>query len=143
MRKLMMFLSCLLFSIGYMTAQTQKVSGVVLSEDDGSPIIGATVMVQGTSIGTITDIDGNFSIPNVPMSAKKIAVSYIGMKNQVVNIAPNMKINMAFDTEVLDEVIVTGYGTFKKTSFTGSASNMSTEKLQDVPALSVSSKLAG
>ena len=143
MRKLMMFLSCLLFSIGYMTAQTQKVSGVVLSEDDGSPVIGATVMVQGTSIGTITDIDGNFSIPNVPMSAKKIAVSYIGMKNQVVNIAPNMKINMAFDTEVLDEVIVTGYGTFKKTSFTGSASNMSTEKLQDVPALSVSSKLAG
>ena len=142
-KKMMMFLSCLLISVGIASAQNQKVSGVVLSEEDGLPVIGAAVTVEGTSLGTITDFDGFFNITNVPTTAKKIKVSYIGMKTQVVAISPNMKVSLASDAELLDEVIVTGYGTFKKSSFTGAASSMSTEKLADVPALSVTDKLAG
>lgn len=76
-------------------------------------------------------------------SAKTLVISFIGMKSQEVAIKPTLNVTLKSDTEVLEEVVVTGYGTFKKTSFTGAASNMSTEKLQDVPALSVSSKLAG
>ena len=142
-KKMMMFLSCLLLSFGIASAQSQKVSGVVLSEEDGLPVIGAAITVEGTSLGTITDFDGFFNITNVPATAKKIKVSYIGMKSQTVTITPNMKIALVSDAELLDEVIVTGYGTFKKSSFTGAASSMSTQKLADVPALSVTDKLAG
>lgn len=139
----MMFLGCLLLSLGVASAQNQKVSGVVLSEEDGLPVIGAAVTVEGTSLGTITDFDGFFNITNVPATATKLKVSYLGMKSQTVTITPNMKITLVSDAEVLDEVIVTGYGTFKKSSFTGAASSMSTEKLADVPALNVADKLAG
>ena len=66
----MLFLTCLLMSIGLVTAQTSTVSGVVHSEEDGEPVVGASVLVKGTSLGSITDIDGKFSIPNVPSSAK-------------------------------------------------------------------------
>ena len=139
----MLFFTYLLISVGLVTAQTKKVTGVVTSEEDGLPVIGAAVTVQGTTMGTITDFDGNFSLLNVPESAKNIEVSYVGMKNKVVAIKEVLNIILSPDSELLDEVVVTGYGTFKKSSFTGSASSLSTEKLQDVPALSVSSKLAG
>lgn len=112
MKKLMMFLGCLLLSLGVASAQNQKVSGVVLSEEDGLPVIGAAVTVEGTSLGTITDFDGFFNITNVPATATKLKVSYLGMKSQTVTITPNMKITLVSDAEVLDEVIVTGYGTF-------------------------------
>lgn len=142
-KRLMLFFTYLLISVGLVTAQTKKVTGVVTSEEDGLPVIGAAVTVQGTTMGTITDFDGNFSLLNVPESAKNIEVSYVGMKNKVVAIKEVLNIVLSPDSELLDEVVVTGYGTFKKSSFTGSASSLSTEKLQDVPALSVSSKLAG
>ena len=70
-------------------------------------------------------------------------ISYIGMQTQEVAIKPNLKVVLKPDTEVLDEVVVTGYGTFKKSSFTGSASNVTTEKLQDLPSISVQDRLAG
>jgi len=65
------------------------------------------------------------------------------MQTQEVAIKPNLKVVLKPDTEVLDEVVVTGYGTFKKSSFTGSASNVTTEKLQDLPSISVQDRLAG
>lgn len=139
----MMLLSFLFIGIGFITAQTGKVTGVVLSEEDGLPVIGASVLIKGTSVGTLTDLDGNFVLTNVAPSATTLVVSYVGMKTQEVKIKPNLKIVLKADAELLDEVIVTGYGTFKKSSFTGSASNMSTEKLQDVPSLSPTDKLAG
>ena len=71
-RKLMLFLACLFMSIGLVTAQTSTISGVVHSEEDGEPVVGASVLVKGTALGSITDIDGNFSIPNVPSSAKTL-----------------------------------------------------------------------
>ena len=77
-------------------------------------------------------------------SAKTLQISYIGMQTQEVAIKPNLKVILKSDTELLDEVtVVTGYGTFKKSSFTGSASNVTTEKLQDLPSISVQDRLAG
>ncbi len=75
-RKLMLLLACLFVGIGLVTAQTQKVTGVVISEEDGQPVVGASVLVKGTTqMGTITDIDGNFNLANVPSSAKTLQIS--------------------------------------------------------------------
>ena len=64
-RKLMLLLACLFVGIGLVTAQTQKITGVVISEEDGQPVVGASVLVKGTTQGTITDVDGNFNLSNV------------------------------------------------------------------------------
>ena len=86
----------------------QVVKGVVLSEEDGLPVPGASVVVKGsTKIGTVTDIDGNFSL-SVPESAKTLVVSFLGMLDQEVAVAPNLKIVLKSDTEMLEQVVVTG-----------------------------------
>ena len=76
----------MLFAISSIGAQTRTVSGVVLSADDDEPILGATVMVNGTRVGGTTDIDGKFSITGIPANAKTLTVSYIGMKTAEVPI---------------------------------------------------------
>ena len=142
-RKLMLLLACLFVGIGLVTAQTQKVTGVVISEEDGQPVIGASVLVKGTQIGTITGVDGDFTLPNVPSSAKTLRVSYIGMQTQEVGIKPNVKIIMKPDTEMLEEVMVVAFGTAKKSAFTGSATVVSAEKLEQSQVTSVTDALAG
>ena len=69
-RKLMFLMTVLFIGIGLMTAQTSRVTGLVTSEEDGQPVVGASILVNGTTLGTITDIDGKFTIANVPSSAK-------------------------------------------------------------------------
>lgn len=69
-RKLMFLMAFLFIGIGLMTAQTSRVTGLVTSEEDGQPVVGASILVNGTTLGTITDIDGKFTIANVPSSAK-------------------------------------------------------------------------
>ena len=69
-RKFMLLLTCLFIGIGLVTAQTSRVTGLVTSEEDGQPVVGASILVNGTTLGTITDIDGKFTITNVPSSAK-------------------------------------------------------------------------
>ena len=69
-RKLMFLMTFLFIGIGLMTAQTSRVTGLVTSEEDGQPVVGASILVNGTTLGTITDIDGKFTITNVPSSAK-------------------------------------------------------------------------
>lgn len=71
-RKFMLLIACLLTSINVVTAQTSKVTGVVISEEDDLPVVGASVLLVGTSIGTITDANGNFVLSDIPVSAKKI-----------------------------------------------------------------------
>ena len=136
-------MTCLFIGIGLVNAQIAKVTGVVTSEEDGLPVVGASVLVKGTTQGTVTDMDGKFELSNVPSSAKTLMISFIGMRTQEVAIARNLKVVMKTDNEMLDEVVVTGYGTFKKSSFTGAASTMDTENLKDVPTVSVEDKLAG
>ena len=69
-RKLMFLMPFLFIGIGLVTAQTSRVTGLVTSEEDGQPVVGASILVNGTTLGTITDIDGKFTITNVPSSAK-------------------------------------------------------------------------
>ena len=123
-------------------AQTKQVSGIVISEEDGYPIIGASVILKGTTIGTVTDFDGKFTIGNVPATAKTVTVSYVGMQTQEVAVTPQMKITLKSDSEVLDEVVVVAYGTIKKSAFTGSAATISEDKLK-TPAASFDKSLAG
>ena len=123
-RKLMLLLTCLFVGIGLVTAQITKVTGTVISEEDGLPVVGASILVKGTTVGTVTDMDGKFTLSNVPSSAKTLLVSFIGMATQEVSIKANLQISLKSDTEVLDEVMVVAYGTAKKASFTGSASVM-------------------
>lgn len=142
-RKLMLLLACLFVGIGLVTAQTQTVTGVVISEEDGQPVIGASVRVENTQLGAITDVDGKFQIANVPSSAKTLVVSYIGLQTQTVTIKPNLRITMKSDSEVLDEVMVVAYGTAKKSSFTGSASTIDNKKLESRPITNVTKGLEG
>ena len=136
-RKLMLLLACLFVGIGLVTAQTQKVTGVVISEEDGQPVIGASVLVKGTQLGTITDVDGKFELPNVPSSAKTLVVSYIGMQTQEVDIQPSMKILLRSNT------MVVAYGTAKKSAFTGSATVVSSEEIGKIQSSNVANALTG
>ena len=92
----------LFVGIGLATAQTQTVTGVVISEEDGQPVIGASVLVKDTQLGTITGIDGDFKLTNVPSSAKTIVISYIGMQTVEVAIKENIEVYMKSDSEMLD-----------------------------------------
>ena len=125
------------------TAQTQTVTGVVISEEDGQPVIGASVRVENTQLGAITDVDGKFQIANVPSSAKTLVVSYIGMESQTVTIKPNLKVVLRTNSEMLDEVMVVAFGTAKKSAFTGSAKVVDAEKLEQSQVTSITNALAG
>lgn len=93
-KRLALFLFALLLSIGTAFGQT-KITGTVVSQDDGDPIIGASVMVQGTTMGTVTDIDGKFSL-DVP-AGKKLVVSYIGMVTQTLSPKAGMRVVLSND----------------------------------------------
>jgi len=129
-RKLMLLLACLFVGIGLVTAQTQKVTGVVISEEDGQPVIGASVLVKGTQIGAITGVDGDFTLPNVPSSAKTLVISYIGMQTQEVAIKPSVKVTLKTDSEVLDEVVITGMQKMDKRLFTGAATKLAADNVK-------------
>lgn len=88
-KKLRFFLLSLCILIGTAaTAQVSTVTGRVIANEDEEPIAGASVIVKGTSLGSVTDVDGRFRIPNVPASAEEIVVSFIGMETQEVKIGP-------------------------------------------------------
>ena len=90
-------------------------------DENGEPVIGASVVVKGTTIGTVTDFDGNFTL-DVPSNGKQLEISYVGMKTKQVSVASNINAVLESDSQALDEVVVTGYGVQKKASFTGAAS---------------------
>ena len=122
-------MTCLMIGIGLVNAQISKVTGNVTSEEDGLPVVGASVLVKGTTVGTVTDIDGNFTLTNVPSSAGTLVISFIGMQSQEVKVKPVVKVVLKSDAEVLDEVVVTGYGVQRKASFTGAASIVGEEAI--------------
>ena len=78
-RKMMLFLTCIWISVGLVFAQNRTVTGIVISEEDGEPIIGASVLVEGTTMGAITDMNGKFVLNGVPASAKKLKGNYISV----------------------------------------------------------------
>ena len=117
-KRLMMFLVSLFLNMGIATAQTQ-VSGTVISSEDNEPIIGASIIVQGSKAGTVTDSDGKFSL-TVP-KGKKMVVSYIGMQPQTLNPKANMRVVLTPNNATLNEVVVTGVSNMDRRMFTGAA----------------------
>ncbi len=135
-----MMLSALLF-VG-MAAQARVINGTV-KDQTGETIISASVVVKGTTIGTVTDFDGNYSL-DVPDDAKVLVFSYIGMKTQELNITGNtMNVVLSENSEVLEEVVVTGYGTTKKRDVVTSVASVGAEQLKDIPVTSAAEALQG
>ena len=114
-KRLMTMLVGLFLLVGGVIAQT-KVSGTVVSQDDGQPVIGASVLVIGTSTGTVTDANGKFSL-TVPAGKSMLRITYVGMEPLELSARPNMRIQLTSDQRALDEVIVVAYGTQKKSAF--------------------------
>lgn len=125
-------------------AQNKNVSGTVL-DNSGQPVIGASIVVVGQSkLGTVTDIDGKFSIA-IPATSKKIEVSYIGMVSQVIEAKTGtpMKIIMKDNMKDLDEVVVIGYGVVKKRDLTGSMTSIKSEDIVATPTTNALESLQG
>ena len=118
-----LLVALLLMGCLQLLAQTRTIKGVVTDAQNGEALIGATVMVEGDKSGTVTDFDGNFSL-QVPSSAKKVKISYIGYIDQVVAISDNMKVNLESDSKALADVVVIGYGTARKSDLTGSVATV-------------------
>lgn len=134
---------CVASSIGLATAQTKKVTGQVISAEDNQPVIGAAVVVKGTTIGTITDFDGNFTL-DVPSDAKSVMVSYVGLKGQEVPITAQMNIKLESDSQSLDEVVVTAMGISREKKSLGYAiQEVGSEELTKAGQISVTGALSG
>lgn len=119
-----------------------KVSGTVISADDGLPLIGATIIIKGTSNGTTTDVDGNFEIDAAPTDI--LSVSYTGMKTQEVAIEGRTTVNIILQgSNVVEEVVVIGYGTQKKSHLTGSVSKVENKNLDQIAVARVDDALIG
>lgn len=139
-KRLATFIACLFLSLGMALAQIQ-VTGVVTSAEDGQPIVGASIKIVGTHTGTVTDLEGNFSL-NVKAGAK-LEISYIGMIGKTVKATKNMKIVLEPDNHALEEVLVVAFGTAKKSAFTGSAAVVGSEELSKKIATNVTDALVG
>lgn len=141
MRRLTFNLLTILIGCNCLLAQDIRITGIVIGSDDNEPIIGASVVVKGTTTGTVTDYKGSFNL-NVARNAT-LVVSYVGMKTQEVAAQPNMRIVLESDAQQLDDVIVVAYGTAKRSSFTGSASTVGARDLEMRPISQVTSVLEG
>lgn len=139
-KKLCMLLASSLLCTGTALAQ-MKVTGTVISESDGQPVIGASVKVNGTTIGAVTDGGGRFSL-TCPDDKKMLTISYIGMENVEVAARPNMRIILS-DNREIDEVIVVAYGTQKRSSFTGAAATVKGEKIEKLQVSNLSKAFEG
>lgn len=124
------------------SAQNKTVSGTV--SDSMGPVIGASVLVKGTTNGVITDIDGNFTLLNVPADAT-IQISFVGYKTQEIPVAGKSTINVTLqeDTEMLDEVVVVGYGVQKKSDVTGAMASVGAKEIEARPVTNAMQALQG
>lgn len=141
-KRLTMIMAGLFLCIGMALAQT-SVSGTVISQDDGQPIIGATVKIVGTDDGIITDVDGNFTLA-LPSGHNKLHVTYVGMEPQTVTVKGNsVRIVLKSDETNLDEVMVVAYGTAKKSAFTGSAAVVKSDEITKISSSNAVNALTG
>lgn len=144
MKKIALMLLSIAF-IGMLTveAQVRRVTGVVTSAEDGNPVPGVSVVVKGTTLGTVTNIDGQYQV-DVPNDAEILIFSFVGMRAVEMPITGSV-LNVQLESEVfgVDEVMVVAYGTSTKGSFTGSAGVVDTETLEKRQVSNVSNALAG
>ena len=140
-KHLLFLLACLFLMTG--TVMAKIVKGRVIDSSDKEPIVGASIFVKSTKQGTITDIEGHFSL-EIPDNVKTITVSFVGMTTREVAITPGeMTIELTAESQALDEVVVVAYGTQKKSSITGAITQVRNEELLKRPVTSVTSALEG
>ncbi len=140
MKKLFTLLALCVLSLS-LYAQDIQVSGIVV-DSKGDPIVGATIQVPGTSLGTISDYDGNFEL-TVPESAKTITVSYIGMQPQEVPVKKHLRVVLQESSELVQEIVVTGYGNVTKGAYVGSVGAVDAEQIEKKSPSEISKALAG
>ena len=142
-KRIMMFFACLFLSIGMAMAQTH-VSGIVTSSEDGEPVIGATVKVVGSqTAGTVTDIEGRFSL-SVSKPGVELEFSSIGMVSKRVKASENMTVVLQVNSHTLEQVVITGYGSAKKLgSVVGSIASVDKKKLESIVTPNFTDALAG
>ena len=145
MKKIAIFLSILLF-MGTMVAnaQTRTVTGTVTSAEDGEPIPGVAISVKGTTLGTVTNMDGKYSL-KVPQDAKTLIFSFVGMTNVEVEVGTKSTINVKMKSDVvgLDEVIVVGYGEKSRRDLTTAISTVDAEEVHRISTANLSGALQG
>ena len=141
MKRLLLLLAVCTACISGAWAQAQAISGKVLDASTGEPIVGASVVVQGTSTGSITSVDGEFTVECAP--GAKLMVSFIGMATVEAEAKDGMVVELSENTSQLDEVMVVAFGTTTKKSFTGSASVVKSENIEKRQSSNVTNTLAG
>jgi len=129
------------FVIQSVVAQNVRVAGVVIGEEDGEPVIGASVVVKGTTQGTVTNYDGEFSL-EVSRNAV-LQISYVGMRMQEVTAQPQMRILLASDSQALSEVVVVAYGQQRREAITGAVANIKSESIERRPIAVATAALEG
>ena len=139
-KRLTMLMATMLLCV-VAVAQT-KVNGTVLSQEDGQPIIGAAVRVEGAKTGMLTDVNGRFSV-TLPQGKTQITVSYLGYESKTVAAKNGMRVFLKQDAKALDDVIVVGYGTQRREAKTGSITTVSGNEIADIPATSLDKMLGG
>lgn len=146
MKKLIAYFIIFCFvGINSLIAQNKGVSGVVISTEDDEPVIGASVIISGTQIGTVTDGDGHFTFNSLPSTAKELKINVLGFKTQTVPLQGRntLKVLLEPDATLLDEVFVVAYGTSTKRSFTGSASVLKADAISQIQTSAVTNSLDG
>lgn len=143
-KKLTVFLFVLTLGLNTIFAQSTQVSGTVKDANDGTPLPGVSVSIKGTTIGTITDTQGKYSL-SVPEGATILIFSYIGMETQELNLAGQTTLDVSLESNVvgMDEIIILGYTTRKKNELTGSSVQVSGEELENNTASSIDQALQG
>ena len=142
-KRLLSFVVFSLMAVGLVFAQ-QTVSGIVLDSETGEPVVGASVVVKDAGgVGAATDVNGRFTLQNVPKGNKTLMVSYIGMVTKEVTIKPTMRIYLTPNSYALNEQIVVAYGTQSRHSFTGAATTVKGEKIEQLQVSSVERALEG
>ena len=140
-KKLILALLCL--GMGWSPSAHTTITGVV-TDEEGEPLIGAGVLIQGTTIGTVTGIDGDYTL-TVPADATHLVFSFIGLSDQVIAIEGKTRIDVVLkaDQTFLDEVVVVGYATVSRRDVVGSVASVNSEALNQVPVASVTEAMAG
>lgn len=119
-----------------------SISGVILSAEDNEPLVGAQVRIVGANVATITDVNGRFTFQTVALNKQKLTVSYIGMEPQTLDAGHNMKIILKPDSKTLSDVVVNGFFTRKKQTFTGAAKTVTSDEILKVAPNNIMQTLA-
>lgn len=145
-RFILMFISLACFGVQISLAQNFVVKGKVVSEDGNEPLIGVSILQEGTSYGVVTDFDGNYAIEIKNATAVSLRFSYIGMQSQLHFVTPQtdvLNVTLKADSKLTDEVVVVAYGVRKKGTIAGSVATVKADKMENIPAPSFDQALQG